>query len=375
MPEFVRFRLKPDKWIHYGDWFQTGRVYTGRRDDVNDRIEADNGYVVSWKDAVIDPSPEPVFEIHQSDIEALWSCPRRFYLQSILGLKTLVKPSYFTVGEIFHFAVATMRHPINHGRFPGLEHRHGLTLAQVAKKFASVDGKLMTESMNLFDKWLDKERKDPLKHKVFDVELPLTYRNDSWPEGIYIGGTLDSVLIDHMSDTKVWIGEEKTAGRADIGYFRSLKNGPQPAWYYTLLLHNLPHLGLSKVETIRGHYYEICQKSVSGDPVRREMSILDDSMFQRGLEFITNSVDRYANMVKVGHYPRVLTSCYGKFNTECPYMSWCYRGGDEGANHTDLLGTMYEIKSPKLQLKERQPHIDEYILPKEEADGHQEHTD
>lgn len=351
MSDNVRVRIRPEAFSEGRSkvmgYLQPGRIYRATHNAAIRTWYVD-GAQIGEKMIEVVQEPDFTMELHQSDVDALWSCPRRFYYGKIKGLRTAKKPSYFTVGEIYHFGVALARHPYNanfvkEDLFARIEAVYG----------GKASGEEMQEALKYLGMWVEHCGKDPLKHKVVQVETPLTYRFPEWPEGYGIGGTMDAVLQEEHNPAMLWIGEWKTAGRADVGYFRSLRNGPQPAWYYLLLLHNLTYLGLHNTEAIRGHIYEIYQKN-STPPVKREMSILDNTMFVRGIEFSSDSVQRAAAIIKEARFERVLSSCYGKYNTECPYMPWCYRKGEAEKDHEDLLGTMYTVKDPAEALKERQ---------------------
>jgi len=356
--DVYRFRVKPD-WENHDRWFQRGRVYQATTvGDDGVQVQHSDGHTWSINHTHVNKitDPEPTLELHQSDIDALWSCPRRFYLQSVMGLQLKTRPSYFEVGEIYHYGLGCMRNVIN---WKNTEMQERFTRMETAINVHFEPTEARSDAMRLLRFWLEKEKTDPLPYKPLAVELPLTYRHPDWPPGMYIGGTLDAVLADKFKEDRCWIGEWKTATRADVGYFRSMKNGPQPAWYYLLLVKNLQHLGI-EATTVRGHIYEIITKQ-KGE-VKVESSILDETMFQRGIEFIGDSVARASSLITSGKFPRVLSSCYGKFNTECPFMPWCYRGGNPETVYDDLLASMYKVVEPMTALADRQRPIHQYTL-------------
>lgn len=367
----IRFRVKPyDKENVWNVWFQPGRVYEGVRVD-NKLVSTEDagGYSVSVERTCILEEPEPKIELHQSDVDALWACPRRFYYQSIMGLQVRKRPDYFLVGEIYHYGVGVMRFPFNATIVKDRNKRFDKTKKRIQHRFGVEQH--VTEALSYLEQWNNYDKNDPIENRYepATIEVPLTYRSSSWPDGFAVGGSPDSILVDVSNPKRVWIGEWKTARIANISYFRSLKNGPQPAWYYVLLLYNLPWLGLEETEVIRGHVYEVLCKA-GPDSVKRETAILDDGAFRRGLEFLNDSVYRAHELIEKKQFPRVLTACYGKFNTECPYMPWCYRGGEPEVEHADLLSSMYNVIPPSVALRQRQTSINAYALsnePEEEA--------
>ena len=295
----------------------------------------------------------PLFTLHQSQSERIWACPYKTYLADILGLKGRTKPDYFTLGEMYHFALGVYRHPKNSHLDESVRHSGALLATQ--DKYALASEEVKKDFVFLVDRVCAFDREAPMTA----LELVEPHLSARVSEGfnIHIGGTPDGILKQHG---KYYLVEYKTARSANASYFRSLKHGPQPIWYMLLLRNMLMDLG-EENPPIGGVIYEVCEKTKSGKVVR-ETVVLDQKAYERGEKYVHDTIIHFALMHAKAKWPRNLQACYGKFNTECNYMHWCYRNAPVDEMHNDLLGTLYEIVDPKEQLEERQNPQSDYVL-------------
>lgn len=279
-------------------------------------------------------------ELHQSMLGDIWGCPHKWHLVNVLGLSLRDEPSYFLEGRLYHLMLAYWRNPTNIERYAS-EDRY----KKMRTKLEGYTGDAVEAAWKYFDAAMRRDTVEPLQ--VQCIEPFLEARIPGYDDFV-VAGTPDGIV---EAFGKIWTVEYKTARTITSKYFSKLTQGYQSGFYYLLTTENYKSLGIDP-KRIGGTIFEVVAKTKDNE-VRREQAVASRATYERCLHYIIASMDRLRHLFAEGKWPRNLDECYGKFDAECAYMPWCYRGGKPADLHEDLLGTVYTVKLPEERQKEK----------------------